>query len=518
MKKIIKGFFPLFLLPSILLVACKENNTPTDPTEQTTDTISPADTTITTTDTIRITWNGTAVSVEGSHNDVSVTAENGYVTINSSVKDITYILRGNGQGQLNIYSTNRLQLQLSNLTLICSDGPAINNQCKKSLFVVLNGTNNLTDGGTYASSTEDRKAAFFSEGQMIFSGSGSLTIKGNYKHAMASDDYIQFAKSTGTINLTAASDGMHANDGIYFDGGTFSISAGEEGVQCDTAAIVINGGAITVTAAGDKGITAYGDITVTGGIVRVTSEYKCIKTKSNLNISGGDIQVVCNGKASSGGGGPWGGGSSSSSSPEGIEAKGTITISGGYVYSQSADDAINSGGDFTITGGCVMAYSTDNDGMDANGNLYIKGGLVYAIGASDPEVALDANTEKNYTLYISGGTLIALGKLERGASITQTCYQNSSWNANTWYSITVGDETFAFLTPNKSTGGHGGGRPGGGGNGNTPLVVSGSSKPTVKTGVSVSSGTTIFNGMGVLSPNVSGGSAVTLSTYSNSGW
>ena len=296
MKKIIKGFFPLFLLPSILLVACKENNTPTDPTEQTTDTISPADTTITTTDTIRITWNGTAVSVEGSHNDVSVTAENGYVTINSSVKDITYILRGNGQGQLSIYSTNRLQLQLSNLTLICSDGPAINNQCKKSLFVVLNGTNSLTDGGTYASSTEDRKAAFFSEGQMIFSGNGSLTIKGNYKHAMASDDYIQFAKSTGTINLTAASDGMHANDGIYFDGGTFSISAGEEGVQCDTAAIVINGGDITVTAAGDKGITAYGDITVTGGIVRVTSEYKCIKTKSNLNISGGDIQVVCNDK------------------------------------------------------------------------------------------------------------------------------------------------------------------------------------------------------------------------------
>ena len=508
----------LALVITISVAGCKEKNTPDNGGNgggNDTTSVSPSDTTITTTDTIRVTWSGANATVEGSHEGVSVQSANGYVTVNSTVKDITYLLRGNGKGQLTIYGTNRHQLLLNDLTLSCSDGPAINNQCKKSCYVVLNGTNSLTDGSTYASSTEDRKAAFFSEGQMIFSGAGSLTVKGNYKHALASDDYIQFAQSTGALNLTATGDGIHANDGIYFDGGTFSISAGEEGIQCDTSVIVVNNGAINVTAAGDKGILAYDTILINGGTIRVSSEYKCIKTQGNLIVNGGDIQVVCNGKASSGGGpGGWGG-SSSSSSPEGIEAKGTITINGGYVYAQAADDAINAGSHLTINGGYVCAYSTGNDGIDANGNCYIKGGLVYAIGASDPEVAIDANTERNFKLYVQGGTIISLGKLERGSTLSQSCYQSSSWDATTWYSITVGNETFAFKTPTKSSTGSGGGPGGRGGSQTTPLVVSGSSKPVVKKSVTTSNGTSIFNGMGLINATVSGGSEVSLSNYSN---
>ena len=518
--KRIAGASLAFLL-FVGLIACSGQNEPEESSSSGMDTttVSPGDTTITTTDTIRITWSGQSAAVTGSHSGVEVTPNNGYVTINSTVKDISYVLSGTGQGQLTIYGTNRHQLILSGLNLTCSDGPAINNQCKKSCFVLLQGTNSLTDGSSYASSTEDRKAAFFSEGQMIFSGAGSLTVKGNYKHAIASDDYIQFAESTGQLTLTASADGIHANDGVYFDGGEFTITAGNDGVQCDSI-IIVNGGSLNITAT-DKGITDSLGITIGGGTIRITSEYKCIKTKGDLYIKGGDTQVICTGAASSSGGGPGGGwgGSSSSSSPEGIEAKGTITITGGKVYSQSADDAINSGGDLTISGGYVCAYSTGNDGIDANGNCYIKGGVIYAIGASDPEVAIDANTEERKTLYIQGGTIIALGKLENGASISQTCYQSSSWNANTWYSITVGDETFAFQTPAKTSSSGGGGHgPGGGSSQSTKLVVSGSSKPTVKSGVTVSNGTSIFNGMGSVDPTISGGTSVSLSSYSNSGW
>ena len=168
------------------------------------------------------------------------------------------------------------------------------------------------------------------------------------------------------------------------------------------------------------------------------------------------------------------------------------------------DDGINAASHMTVSGGMVMGYSTGNDGLDANGNMYIKGGLVYAICSGTPEVALDANTEGGYKLYVSGGTIMAIGGLENGASLTQSCYQASSWSKNTWYAITVGNDTFAFKTP--SSGGSG-------------LVVSGASQPTLKSSVTVTGGTECFDGMGNTGGTISNGSTVSLSTYSggNSG-
>ena len=185
---------------------------------------------------------------------------------------------------------------------------------------------------------------------------------------------------------------------------------------------------------------------------------------------------------------------------EGIEAKGALTISDGEVYStSSADDAINSGGDFTISGGYVCGYSSGNDGLDANGNFYIKGGVVYAIGARSPEVAIDANSEGGYKLYLTGGTLIAVGGLESGSSLTQSCYSASSYSTSTWHALTIGAETYAFMTPSS---------------GGTPLVVSGGTTPTLQSGVTVLGGTTHFESWFYTNASVSGGNSVSLSSYS----
>ena len=403
--------FWIMMLMAVGMIACSEKNTPEESTAaDSTATVSPGDTTITTIDTIAIVWNGASATITGSHDSVEVVSSNGYVTVNSTVKDITYLLSGNGQGQLTIYGTNRHQLILNGLTLTCSNGPAINNQCKKSCYTVLQGTNSLTDGSSYASSDEDRKGTFFSEGQVIMSGGGSLTIKANYKNGLCSDDYIRFAESTGTLNITAVNKGIEANDGIYFEGGTFVINASSEGIESDSI----------------------------------------------------------------------------------------LVVSGGEVYIKAADDAINAGDDLFITGGMVCAYSTGNDGIDANGNCYIQGGLIYAMGARDPEVAIDANSEEQKQLYVTGGTIVAIGSLERGASLEQACYQ-ASGTANTWYAMTVGDETFAFKTPSSAS----------------TIVVSGASQPSLYKGVTAS-GTSIFEGMGYYPGSYTGGSSVSLSEYSNS--
>jgi hypothetical protein len=89
-----------------------------------------------------------------------------------------------------------------------------------------------------------------------------------------------------------------------------------------------------------------------------------------------------------------------------------------------------------------------------------------------------------------------------GASLSQACYQASSWSAGTWYALTAGSSTFAFKTP--SSGGSG-------------LVVSAASQPALKTGVSVSGTNAYFGGLGVIGGTVSGGSAVTLSSYTGGG-
>ena len=64
--------------------------------------------------------------------------------------------------------------------------------------------------------------------------------------------------------------------------------------------------------------------------------------------------------------------------------------------------------------------------------------------------------------------------------------------------MTVGNDVYAFKTP---------------ASGGTTLVVSGSSEPELKSGVTVSGGTSLFEGMLTTGGSVSGGSSVELSSY-----
>jgi len=462
------------------------------------------------TDSLVIVWDGSSASVSGNVENVTVTGNsNGYVVITStttSEKYVKYLLSGNGSGQFKLYSAQPYELQLKGLTLTCSNGPAINSQSKKTGYITVSNTNTLTDGSTYATSTEDQKAVLFSEGQLVFSGDGTLNVTGNCKHAIASDDYIRIRG--GVLNIQAnVSDGIHVNDGLFVDGGNITVNAAGDGLQSDSATIQITAGTINVTSV-DKGILSQtGTLSISGGTINVTtsgSEGKGLKSEGAMAISGGKTTVICSTSSGAyapawgpGGGGP--GGGSSSSGPEGIEGEASITITGGEVYSYSSDDAINAGGDLTISGGLVCAHSTGNDGIDANGNCYIKGGVVYAIGASSPEVAIDANSEEQKKLYLTGGTLVAVGSLESGASLSQTCYQ-ASGSTSTWYALVVGDEVFAFKTPGSNA---------------SKIVVSGASQPALYKSVTPS-GTAVFNNTAYYPASYSGGSSVSLSTYSAS--
>lgn len=525
---------------------------------------------------VRVVYSASGAKVTGLGSKMTAEVEGNDVTITNNGKEtVIYDLSGSAtDGFFKLYSGKKQAIVLNGLSLKNPSGASINNQSKKRTFVFVSGTNSLEDGvvassGDYPDQTEgeDMKAAFFSEGQLIFSGDGSLTVTANGKAGISSDDYVRVMSSPAITVSASAGHAVRGKDFIQIDNGTIKASTSanmKKGFSSDSL-VVITGGTTTITVTGSAaydseegdydgtaGIKADKCFLMSGGTVTITNSGrggKGIRVGGNSQgtaspqvtvepsvISGGKLTVTTTGAAyqymlngqsesvsSKGIMTGWAiadGHTYSSFSgdllmsggvvsvnctyAEAIEAKGTLDVTGGEVYAFSKnEDAINSVSTMTLSGGYVCGISSGNDGIDSNGNLYIDGGVVYAVGKGSPEMAIDANTEGGFKLYVRGGTLFALGNLERGASLTQSCWQSSSWSKNAWYSLTVGDATFAFRTPSS---------------GGKKLVVSGASKPEVKRGVTVSAGTPVFDGNGCLGASVSGGTAVSLSNYTSSMW
>jgi hypothetical protein len=381
--------------------------------------------------------------------------------------------------------------------------------------------------------------------------SGTVNISGT------GDDGIQ-CDIDGTASTGETTDHESEDSGnVYIEGGTLGISATAAATKGIKAAgdIRISGGNVSITTSGGgiydsdekdakgcAGLKSDGDMTLSGGSVTLENTGaggKCIKADGLLTVSGDAVVTATNtgskyrysssytasAKAIKAGVRTQTGGSgrnatysytgglavtggtliASATSHEAIESKSTIAISGGMVYASSTDDAINSASDFTITGGYVMGNSSGNDGLDANGNCYIKGGTVFAVASREPEVGVDANTEAGYKLYVTGGTIVSVGGLERGSSLTQSCYQASSYSKGNWYGLYKDNAlVLAFKIPSNSNMG-------------TPLVVSTSGSTALKSGITLSGGTEIWSGFGCTGASVSGGSTVNLSSYTGGG-
>lgn len=408
---------------------------------------------------------------------VAITVDNGNVTVNSSITDteLNYVLSGkNADGSFKIYSSYKFGLVLNGVSIISPSGPAVNIQSSKKVSVSLvDATNNrLVDGTSYPEdSTEDMKAALFSEGQLIFSDKGTLQVIGRNKHGICSDDYIKINEGNITIS-SAPKDGIHANDYFEMNGGTVTINSTNDGVECEEGYIVLNGGNLAVVSKNGDGIkTSYDgddssispyidilsgtlDITVTGDAA------KGIKSKGDIDISGGNINITTTGNAyydtddadvtSSAGikadGNMTVSGdsqitiASSGSGGKGINIDGTLTFGGGttsvattgdqYVYDKNNDTAakgIKSDGNLTVNSGTIKIKTskTEAEGLESKSTIVINGGVVEVeayddcINASNHiEISggivycssqVNDAIDSNGTLSISGGTVIAIG-------------------------------------------------------------------------------------------------------------
>lgn len=302
---------------------------------------------------------------------VEVTVVGADVTVNSTTDtEVEYILTGaSADGSFKLYGQKKFILTLSGVTLTNTDGPAINIQTgKKATVHLVDGTvNSLTDGAFYtASGDEDMKGTLFSEGQLVFTGGGTLQVAGNMKHGICSDDYVE-VQSGHLILKEILSDGIHANDYILISGGTLEIAATSDGLDGDAGFVLIEGGTldITVTEDASKGIKCDSTITVTGGDITIRtsgaavveegdpSYCTAIKGGADVLVYGGTLTVTATGIAG-----------------RGISADGDVNIYGGEV------NITTSGNGSTYTNASSQKDSYSAACIKADGNILIQEGTL----------------------------------------------------------------------------------------------------------------------------------------------
>ncbi len=340
---------------------------------------NPKDTTVS--NAVLITFSGTTATITNpfESSGVSTAVSGGNVVVTSTIADpeISYVLSGiTTEGSFKLYSDNKFALILNGTGILNDDGPAINIQSgKKATVTVVGGTTNkLVDGTTYAAGDEDQKGTFFSEGQLVFGGTGELFVTGKNKHAICSDDYI--AVTNGNITIaSAASDGIHANDYFKMEGGVLTVTSSGDGIEAEEGYVEIAGGTIAVTSAED-GITASYDGTDVTILPYVT-------------VSGGTVAVNTSGEK---------GDAISSEGDVILDTDGNITLS----VSGNGSKGIKTAGDFTLTKGIVKITTT--------------GAAFYDTGDADIAAPAGINCDGNFTM--ENGTLEIASSGAGGKGIT----------------------------------------------------------------------------------------------------
>ncbi len=427
--------------------------------------------------TVSVAYNGTAASVTVAGNVaqyVTPTVSGAHVGIvqddgvgDDTCGEITYTLSGtSSDGEFTLEGSYKATVELNGLTLTNLSGAPLNIQDGKriDLSVKKSTENTLTDAAS-----GDWKGCIVCKGHLELKGKGTLNVYGNTANGIWAKEYVEMKNCTVNV-LSAVKDGINCNQYFLMESGTLNVSGvSDDGIQVsykddtdrdedDTGSLTVTGGTlvIAVTGTAAKGLKAEGDLTVSDGVLTITTSgngtwdsddsktkaSSCMSADGNIQIDGGTLTLT-----SSGGGG------------KGIHCDGTFTVNGGgitvsttggmYVYTNGREytaytgsaDNINSNnkstpkgikidGDVVINGGTINVSTTGNgaegieskavltvndgtivvnaydDAINSASHMYIKGGNITVV-ASDND-GLDSNGN----MYISGGTIMAFGTTE----------------------------------------------------------------------------------------------------------
>lgn len=314
-----------------------------------------------------------------------------YITLSSGQnKTITaegvYVISGNVTNAsviVNAGDEAKVQLVLDGVTVTNEDAPVVYVKAADKVFVTTaaGSSNYMEVTGTFVpDGTTNLDAVIFSKEDLTLNGTGSLEIVSAEGNGVTSKDDLKI--TGGTLILTTALDSLEANNSIRICGGEMTIDSDKDALHSeydedDTVGFIyISGGTLNITAA-DDGIRGTSYLQIDGGTIHVTTSREGMEA-TYIEINSGDINIYASDDGVN-------------ATEKSTAYSVMIVVNGGtsYVRVGPGDtDAFDSNGDIYINNGTITVIAPTS-AFDCNNIGEINGGTVTVNGVVITEITCE---------------------------------------------------------------------------------------------------------------------------------
>jgi len=268
--------------------------------------------------------------------------------------------------------------------------------------------------------------------------SGADAIQGGTEVTVESGDFniVTGGGSASRISDTLSSRGIKASGTININGGNFSMNCAEDAINSGNL-LTISGGDFKISS-GDDAIHADTALVVSNADIIIQRSYEGLEAEK-ITINSGNIIVYSsddginirvNYQGSTGYGRPGGFGGRGGRVPGGGYPGGTgsgdymLTITGGSIMIDAGGDGIDANGSVTMTGGQLVVHGpvfNMNSAVDYDGSFTITGGVLVAAGSAGMAQAPGSYSSQNSLMVtfnspLEAGTIVNI-QSESGENI-----------------------------------------------------------------------------------------------------
>ena len=279
---------------------------------------------------------------------------------------------------------DKVHLVLDGLAIANESFPCIYVVTADKVFITVKSDSSLSVSGAFIKDGGTKTdGVIYSKQDLVLNGTASLAVDSSAHGIVCKDD---LKITGGTWNIDAVKKAISANDSIRIAGGTLNLTAGTDGIHAE-----------------NKDDDSLGYIWIGDGTVNISAGDDGIHAVSVLQIDGGAFNI---------------------SAAEGLEAT-MVQVNSGTIRVTAAENGVNAtekssvwdsaavfnGGETTVN-----AEQEDADGVDSKGDICINGGTLDVSGKNPFKCAGAAS--------LNGGTLIVNGEAADAVPVSQAGSKN----------------------------------------------------------------------------------------------